>query len=290
MTNTINFLIAICCLCCIAQVANAQDIADRDNPSTWQVTPANYENSMLITAVIDIEGEESADPDDLVAAFQGTTNFIRGVASPVYVAALDRYFVSLFVYSNGAGEEITFRVYDASTDVSLPCTTTYPFETNKAYGSFAFPDTITTIRIEANFTKDDVLCAADNNGFAKANVTGGTPPYSYQWSTGGSTDSIGGLNAGRYFLTITDGNGFNKADSIDILNLDRPIASPTLVAAPADTVCEGQDVYFFAFSPETESPSYLWYDNFGNFIQEDDALFIPDIDNSQEYEVFTDVR
>ena len=222
--------------------------------------------------------------------FEGTTNFIRGVGSPAYVPALDRYFVSLFVYSNGTGEEITFRVYDASTDVSLPCTTTYTFETNKAYGSFAFPDTITTIRIEANFSKDDVLCAADNNGFAKANVTGGNPPYGYEWSTGATTDSIGGLNAGRYFLTITDGNGFNKRDSVDILNLNRPIIAPTLVAAPTDTVCEGQDVYFFAFSPETESPSYLWYDNFGNFVQEDDALFVPDIAASQEYEVFTDVR
>lgn len=268
----------------------AQDIADRDNPATWQVNPANYENSMIITAVIDIEGEESADPNDLVAAFQGTTNFIRGVASPVYVPALDRYFVSLFVYSNSAGEEITFRVYDASTDVSLPCTTQHPFTNNDVIGSFAQPDTITTIRIEANFTKDDVLCAADNNGFAKANVTGGNPPYGYEWSNGATTDSIGGLNAGRYFLTITDGNGFKKQDSIDIINLNRTIIAPTLVAAPADTVCESQDVYLFAFSPETEDPSYLWYDNFGNLVTEDDALFLPDIATSKEYEVFTDVR
>jgi PKD repeat protein len=285
----ITLTIVLCAL--LPALLTAQDTANPTNQNTWQVTPSDYANSMIITAVIDIEGEESTDPDDRVAVFIEGTNNIRGVGSPVFIPVLDRYVMSLFVYStNGAADNLRFQVYDAGNDLVLPSTSSEVFNIDKVSGSFSQPDTIFTIRIQSNFTKDDVLCAADNNGFAKANVTGGTPPYSYQWSTGGITDSIGGLNAGRYFLTITDSNGFNKADSVDILNLNRPITSPTLVVAPADTVCEGQDVYFFAFTPETEDPTYLWYDNFGNFIQEDDALFIPDIANSQEYEVFTDVR
>jgi PKD repeat protein len=271
--------------------ALAQDSADRFDESTWSVDPANYPNSMVITAVIDIEGEESVDPNDRVAAFVGNSNGIRGVSSPAYVAALDRYIVSLFVYSvSGAQDNITFQVYDASTDVVLPCTTTELFSTNKAIGSFAQPDTIFTVRIQANFTKDDVLCAADNFGFAQANATGGLPPYEYMWSTGDTTDRIDNIGQGRYYLTITDDNGFAKTDSVDILNLNREILSPVLAAAPGDTLCAGGDVYLFSFSAETEMPSYEWFDNFGNFIQEGPSLYLPEIAFSRELEVYTNVR
>ncbi len=283
------------CLFAFAILASApawaQDTADRLDESTWSVDPANYPNSMVITAVIDIEGEESGDPDDRVAAFVGSSSSIRGVSSPAYVAALDRYIVSLFVYSvNGAQDDITFQVYDASADVVLPCTTTESFNTNKTVGSFAEPDTIFTVRIQANFTKDDVLCAADTFGFAQANVTGGLPPYQYEWSNGASGNRIDNIGQGRYFLTITDNNGFAKVDSIDILNLNREILPPVLAVAPEDTLCAGTDVYLFSFSAEAEMPTYEWYDNFGNFLQEGESLYLPEIGFSRELEVFTNVR
>ncbi|NRA48613.1 MAG: PKD domain-containing protein, partial [Phaeodactylibacter sp.] len=275
---------------CFATV-HAQDTADRFDETTWSVDPANYPNSMVITAVIDIEGEESMDPNDQVAAFIGNSNSIRGVSNPAYVEVLDRYIVSLFVYSvNGAQDDITFQVYDASTDIVLPCINMELFSNNKTVGSFAQPDTIFTVRIQANFTKDDVLCAADTFGFAQANVTGGLPPYDYLWSTGSTSDRIENIGQGTYFLTITDGNGFAKVDSVEILNLNREILSPVLASAPDDTLCAGQDVYLFSFSAETEMPTYEWYDNFGNFIQEGNSLYLPEIGFSRELEVLTNVR
>lgn len=44
------------------------------------------------------------------------------------------------------------------------------------------------------------------DGFASATVTGGTTPYQYSWSNGGTADSIGGLAPGTYAVTITDAN------------------------------------------------------------------------------------
>jgi PKD repeat protein len=291
MNKIINLLLTVSCLVGVLQLAVAQDTANPTDQNTWQVTPSDYPNSMIITAVIDIEGEESTDPNDRVAVFIEGTNNIRGVASPSYIPALDRYMLSLFVYStNGISDNLAFQVYDASNDLVLPSTNSEIFGTDKLVGSFAEPDTISTVRIQANFSKDDVLCAADNFGFAKANVTGGSTPYSYLWSTGATTDSIGGLSAGQYFLTITDNNNFSKVDSVEILNLNRPIEPPILAAAPDELVCEGQDVYLFAFSTETEGPAYEWYDNFGNFIQSDNTLFIPDMDVSRQYDVQTNVR
>lgn len=287
--NKIFYLSLLLLFSCFHQM-NAQDVADQNDANTWAVTPANYPNNMVITAVINIEGEESMDPNDKVAAFIGADS-IRGVASPMFVPGLNRYIASLFIYSTtGNTDPITFRVYDASTGLVLPCITTETFATDKLVGSIANPDTIFTIRIEIDFNKDDVLCSADTFGFAKANITGGTQPYSLQWSTGSTEDSIYNLGAGRYYLSVTDANNFTKVDSVDILNLNRPIQQPLLVAGPGNSVCQGTDVYVFAFTSETENPAYQWYDIFNNQIFVDPALTLPDIAAPIQVSAETNVR
>jgi uncharacterized repeat protein (TIGR01451 family) len=45
------------------------------------------------------------------------------------------------------------------------------------------------------------------NGSLTANVSGGTPPYSYLWSTSATTQSITGLIPGTYDVTVTDAMG-----------------------------------------------------------------------------------
>lgn len=55
-------------------------------------------------------------------------------------------------------------------------------------------------------TKTDVLCAGGNTGSATVSHTGGVPPYSYQWSSGGNTATINGLSAGVYTVTLTPQN------------------------------------------------------------------------------------
>jgi PKD repeat protein len=49
--------------------------------------------------------------------------------------------------------------------------------------------------------------AGQSNGIASATVSGGVTPYSYSWSTGQSSQSITGLAAGNYTVTITDASG-----------------------------------------------------------------------------------
>ncbi|HTA28386.1 MAG TPA: SprB repeat-containing protein, partial [Bacteroidia bacterium] len=41
-------------------------------------------------------------------------------------------------------------------------------------------------------------------GSINATVTGGTPPYTYSWSNGGTNNSINGITAGTYTLTVED--------------------------------------------------------------------------------------
>ncbi|MCC7233392.1 MAG: SprB repeat-containing protein, partial [Bacteroidia bacterium] len=53
----------------------------------------------------------------------------------------------------------------------------------------------------------NVGCLGYNDGYILASVSGGTPPYSYSWSTGQTTQNIFGLGAGVYILTVTDAGG-----------------------------------------------------------------------------------
>ena len=64
-------------------------------------------------------------------------------------------------------------------------------------------------------------CGRD--GIITMTVEGGCAPYTYAWSNGATTDSLGGLTPGLYVVTVTDGNGNVGVDSI-ILTQAAPLA------------------------------------------------------------------
>jgi len=62
----------------------------------------------------------------------------------------------------------------------------------------------------------DVSCNGGNDGSASVLVSGGISPYSYLWSSGGSTNSETGLSQGNYYVTVTDSNGCTTIDTVQI--------------------------------------------------------------------------
>ena len=115
-----------------------------DNPPDWIVDPADFEFSMNLIGILDINGVISSDALDLVSAFVGDE--VRGVVELEYNEAYDLHFVFLSIYSNDPfGESIDLKVWDASTGIIYPeATPDFTFVSNDIIGSFSDPATIQT--------------------------------------------------------------------------------------------------------------------------------------------------
>ena len=71
-------------------------------------------------------------------------------------------------------------------------------------------------------------CYGDSSGFVTLNVSGSTSPYTYTWSNGGSTDSVGNLKSGTVYSIIEDQN--NCLDSVGFI-----LSDPDSMSTPVST-------------------------------------------------------
>ena len=69
--------------------------------------------------------------------------------------------------------------------------------------------------VEVTITATGLSCTSES-GTLTANVTGGTQPYGYAWSTNQSTQQIQVSTAGTYFVTVTDANGCSKIKAFNV--------------------------------------------------------------------------
>lgn len=67
------------------------------------------------------------------------------------------------------------------------------------------------------------------NGSVQAFVTGGTQPYTYQWSNGGVIDLIDNLSSGTYNCTVTDAVGCALTFSVFVNNANGGLAATATV-------------------------------------------------------------
>lgn len=108
-------------------------------------------------------------------------------------------------------------------------------------------------------TTTDALCADSANGSATATISGGTPPYSYEWSPQPGLDepSIDDLEAGNYTLTVVDDNGC----SISLpFNISEPNALQVQVITEISPSCNGaaDGSITVSASGGTSPYSYSW--------------------------------
>ncbi|MFO7791004.1 MAG: PKD domain-containing protein [Bacteroidales bacterium] len=94
------------------------------------------------------------------------------------------------------------------------------------------PDSLVT-----NIEVEDVTCYGFGNGEIDLSVTGGTPPYNYQWNTGDTTEDLTDLEAGIYIVTITDQN---DCQTYAYAQVDAPDLPLTAEIEHEDVRCYGE--------------------------------------------------
>ncbi|MGP8217606.1 MAG: gliding motility-associated C-terminal domain-containing protein, partial [Bacteroidia bacterium] len=72
----------------------------------------------------------------------------------------------------------------------------------------------------AKYSAINLSCNNSDNGAISLSVSGGTPPYVYNWSNGSTTQNISGLPAGTYIVIISDSNKCLRKDTIIITEPD----------------------------------------------------------------------
>lgn len=90
--------------------------------------------------------------------------------------------------------------------------------------------------IQLGVTTQNANCTSAN-GAATVNVTGGTMPYAYQWSSvGGNAPSSNSLTAGNYTVTVTDFNGCTKSIT---LTINSTPGGTAIITGGSNVTCKG---------------------------------------------------
>jgi hypothetical protein len=86
----------------------------------------------------------------------------------------------------------------------------------------------------------NVSCGGLGDGAIDLTVTGGTGPYSYQWSNSATTEDLTGLSGGFYSVTVTDSGTVSNCAYL----MNYQLIEPTTLSVNVDTVymtCNGND-------------------------------------------------
>jgi hypothetical protein len=109
-----------------------------------------------------------------------------------------------------------------------------------------------------SFVVTNATChGACDGSICVTGITGGTGPYTYMWSPGGSTGScIINACAGTYYFVLTDANGCNATGFATVYEPSAIMPNETVSDASCSTCCDGSA----SISPLGGTPgyTYLW--------------------------------
>lgn len=162
-------------------------------------------NGCLLASIFSI-----TEPDELV---------ISSVVSDVSCAGGDDGVIDITVmggttpftydWSTGSKNEDVYNLVAGNYNVTVT-------DANGCSASDNFTVTEPTNPIIINGTVVNASGATTADGSADITVTGGTAPYSYDWSNGATAEDISSLLPGVYVIIITDANGCTQTTSFTV--------------------------------------------------------------------------
>jgi len=199
------------------------------------------DSSVLFTLVFNVLGEA------------GSIQKVEFVDEPLDVSATDNLLESIVVVENdgqveilaplavmadvvdvackfGNGGSITLQVtgasgsYDYNWNNGATTSTIENLEeggysytvTDQLSGSTLTESIVIVSPDEILIDVEDLTLETDTFASLTLNVSGGIPPYSYEWSNGDTLEMLSKIENGLYIVTVTDANDCTKVDSIEV--------------------------------------------------------------------------
>ncbi len=197
-------------------------------------------------------------------------------ASKPFVVTTGTTTISLKEYggdcdnSDGWFDDVRIRIYTSNPPTVVIDTTPTLYLNHLAGGTYVitmtnsgtvYTDTFIVTQPSAIApVLDSINVGCYDSSTAVAWITptlGGTPGYTFLWSNAKTTDTISGLTAGLYQVTVTDSYGCRDSASV---NITQPSASVSAIADSVNVKCFGQNtgLAWVTASGGTPGYTYLW--------------------------------
>lgn len=168
-----------------------------------------------------------------------------GIATSVAIAGSPPYFYSWSPVggTSSTSDGVPAGVYTMTLTDAQACVAT-------SVTTITEPLDITIL-----FDPASLSCFGNSNGTAVATVGGGTPGYSYTWSSGGTDLIETSLSAGMYTFKVTDANACEKIDSVQVI---QPPVLKIKMQIDKNVSCYGENNGKISVSITGGSPSYTY--------------------------------
>lgn len=152
-----------------------------------------------------------------------------------------------FAWSNGTSQEdpaqLQAGVYTVTVTDANDCLATLDVSI------------LQTTPINAVFTTTRADCYGAATGAASASISGGSAPYTYQWSNGAGGAAIQNVPSGEYDLAVTDAVGCRTEFTVFIPQPEEPLSAAAELQAPS---CFGEDNGRIELQVRGGTPDYLF--------------------------------
>lgn len=175
------------------------------------ITPMKAMKQFIVAGIISISAFTAASAQNCQAGFTYTVNNGTVQFTNTSVGSLGQPFYYWNFGNNTNSTAVNPVASYNNNGMYMVCLTMIDSNTFGGYTS-TFCDTIAITNTPCNglmltgsFTSESVCNACD--GIASVTAYGGTPPYTYAWSNGGTTATMNGVCSGTYSVVVTDAIG-----------------------------------------------------------------------------------
>jgi hypothetical protein len=176
-----------------------------DAPGAYTLLATNTANGCTATAQSTVS---RYDPVEATLAEQSDATCFGAADGMLSVAALGGNGAYTYLWDNGATTPTVGNLIAGAYTVVVTDGTGCTAEVS---GTIGQPPVVVP-----NATSTAPTVQGGNDGTATANPDGGTPPYTFKWNGGSTEQTIAGLSAGFYTVTVTDANGCTAEQTVEI--------------------------------------------------------------------------